>query len=170
MGRTLGIIILVIVVLVILYFAYKYFSKPSSIKTNTEDTTSTTAPAIVYDYFVNGNSDHDKNVFAKGLECAKAFLYGNSSNDMANAVLAASGRGGVGGACAGFNCNIASKITGLSQADKGTLLNYINNLQVNVNWQSFSNMAVGNKNMCSIILEEAVKQKLPALWATSGRG
>lgn len=191
--KEIGTIFIVIFVLVLLYLAYKFFIKKSEngtpcsstggsvndgtiisgvcVKSDTTASSTGPTPPIVYDYFVNGDANHDKQIFSNGLNCAKAFLYKNTTNDMANSVMASLGRpGAISGACNGFNCRLAGIISTLNQQDKDSLLNYVLNLQADTDWKRFSNMAIGNKNMCSVILEEAVRQNLPGVWAVSGRG
>lgn len=210
MKNILVIIVILIIVGVLGYLAYRFFfKKPEDgmacsstggsindgtiingvcVKTDngsSNDTNTNNEPTIPHqllaDYFVNGDDDHDKAVFKLGLECAKAFLYNNTSNEMANAVMVLMGRGGTSGVCNGFNCPLASSISGLNQAQKLSLLNYVNNLNADhliasnlradlPTWKRFANLAIGNKNMCSVILEEAVRIKLPGVWATYGRG
>lgn len=196
---TAGKVFLAIAVLVILYLAYKFiFAKPANgtpcktnggadsndgiivdgvcVKTDVPQNDSQNADPLSYDYFVNGDEDHDKKVFALGLECAKSLLYRDLRNDMAKSVLANMGRPGSAGPCAGFNCKLAGVIDGMNQQDKLSILNYVNSIDSSSGrenadaWKYFANLAVGNKNMCSVILEQAVKTKLPGIWATVGRG
>ena len=126
------------------------------------------AQSVAPDYFVNGNSDHDKQVFERGLECAKAFLYRSENNSMANVfytLLATGGRNEVACMNWGVNCSYIDAINNLSQTNKQRIVAYLNGLNADVIarqgipiWQVFANMAVGNKNMCSVILQDAYIQ------------
>lgn len=167
------ILIIVIVALVLLYLAWKFiFNKPEEkqIEETIDDTPGNTFNNITEDYFVNGDPAHDKEVFRRGLECAKAFLYQQNTNTMANTVTALLGRGPH--QCgSGFNCSVASSILGLTQENKTAIINYLINLQLDSNWKGFSNLAIGRKNMCSVILEQALKNKVPNVYnVVAGRG
>lgn len=181
MNRT-AIIIIVIVIVILLFVWVSGIFKRIGNSNNTFTPTSPDGPSgpsdIRYDYFVNGNDSHDIEVFNRGRECVLSLLYKNSSNPMANAVLSVLGRGdGTSGPCSGFNCKLVGAIDSLSQAQRSALIQFVTNLNAyNIRqelptWKVYSNLSAGNKNMCSVILEQAVKSVLPQFYeATQGRG
>lgn len=193
--KALGIIVLVVIVVALIYVGYKFVSKPadgSACSTtggtvndgtiingncvSTQLSSNGSQQLNASNYYVNGDPSHDKAVFSRGLDCAKAFLYKNTSDPMSNNILttlAYSGRnGGDNTACQtiGIDCSLLNKISMLNQQDTGSILNYISNLSVDSNWKQFANVAAGKKNMCSVILAQALKESLPYVYATLGRG
>lgn len=167
--------VLIIIVLILLYYflVYKKTSNPVS---NVVATITGQPQLDVTEYYVNGDMIHDKGVFTKGLDCAKAFVYKSNTDPMANnllSLLALAGRGkGVGVQCKteGLDCTAAAKISSLSNAQSTQILNYLNSLNVDTDYKRFADMAIGNKNMCSVILDDALKTQYPFIWATVGRG
>lgn len=154
--KTLFLVLLGIIIIAIAYY-FLIYKNSSSTKLPNGGITPTPLPTYnPQDYIVNGDPVHDKEVVKKGISCARSFMYGNTKDLFVNIFYSLIGKPAF--AMPGVDVSVLIKIYNLASDKKQLMVDKINAINVDNDWNKYALMAIGNKNMCSIILEDIYKQ------------